>query len=438
MRYVNQTVSDVQPGSPGDRAGIRRGETLLSINGQPVCDLIDYEYLTANRALTLVLMDGQSRRRTLRIKKDEYEPLGLNFATSLMSSMRTCKNRCVFCFIDQMPKGGRTSLHVKDDDWRMSFIMGNYVSLTNVDEAEFDRILARRVSPLYISLHAADPAVRTRMMANPNAGAILQRLRRLKEAGLQFHLQIVLCPGLNDGAVLADTLSQVETLVPGVQSLAIVPVGLTKFRENLYPLRGYTPEEAAALIDTMEARQAAYLAQYGTRLCYLSDEWYLLAGRPLPPYEAYEDFPQIENGVGLIRLTEEEVFDALSEHTPRKRPARFAVVSGRSAVGHFGAYLPEKLRPYGVELDVLPVQNDFFGGNVTVSGLLTGGDIVRQLRGKIEADTLLLPRNMLREKDDVFLDNMRVSQLAEALDKRVLPFSDGGELVEILFTGEET
>lgn len=427
-----QYIADVEAGAPGARAGLLRGEALLAINGEPVRDVVDYEYLYANRRLCLRIRALDGAEREVWVRKEEYEPLGLGFATGLMSDMRTCKNHCVFCFIDQMPAGVRTSLHVKDDDWRMSFIMGNYVSLTNVDEDEFCRMLARRVSPLYISLHASDPALRVRMMKNPTAGRIMERLTRLRDAGLRFHLQIVLCPGLNDGAALERTLDDVETLLPAAQSLAIVPVGLTRFREGLTPLRPNTPEEAARLIEMLRPMQQAWRETQGTRFAFLSDEWYILAGKALPPYEEYEDFPQIENGVGLLRLFEHDLREALAEKRPLKRARRLCMAGGESASAFF-AWLPDMLRPYGIELSLLPVRNDYFGGGVNVGGLVTGGDLVAQAASRLNGESLLIPRVMLRENEDVFLDGMTLAQAESALDARIFPVTDGINMIETMF-----
>ena len=285
MPEIQQVVSDVLPGSPAARAGLQSGDVLLSINGEPVQDLVDYEHLTASEHLTLAVQKKNGVLTSISVNKDDYEPLGLSFATSLMSAMRTCKNHCIFCFIDQMPKGGRSSLHVKDDDWRMSFIMGNYVTLTNLDEQELNRVIRRQVSPLYISLHASDPDVRRAMMKNPHAGDILSQLRRLAEAKLRFHLQIVLCPNINDGEVLRRSIDDMFTLYPYAQSLAIVPVGLTRFRDGLFPLRIFTPEEAGALIDEIEVRQKVIERKHHTRFVFLADEWYTMSGRALPSYE---------------------------------------------------------------------------------------------------------------------------------------------------------
>lgn len=425
-------ITNVQPASPAARAGIMPGETLLSINGEAVRDVVDYEYLSSEAQLKLRLLTADGLAREVEIEKDPSEPLGLDFAAGLMDTMQSCRNHCLFCFIDQMPKGVRSSLHVKDDDWRMSFIMGNYITLTNVDEAALNHIIDRRVSPLYISLHTSDPGLRTRMMQNPSAGEIMPRLRRLKDAGLTFHLQIVLCPGINDGAALEQTLNDVESLLPAAQSLAIVPVGLTKYRAGLYALRGNTPEEARRLIASIEQRQEAWQKSAGTRLVFLSDEWYLLAGQPLPPFDSYEDFPQIENGVGLLRLFEHDFRQALARHKPLKKRRAVTMAGGTSACAFFD-WMPGALKPYGIELMIVPIRNDYFGGGVNVGGLVTGGDLVSQLSDMQSADALLIPRAMLRENDEVFLDGMTLQEAEKALKRRILPVADGADMIEILF-----
>jgi len=435
MARHRQRIESVDADSAAARAGVLAGEILLSINGEPVCDLVDYEFLTANKKLTLSLQDNLGSVRTVEIQKIEYEPLGLNFSTTLMSDMRTCSNRCVFCFVDQMPDGLRPSLSVKDDDWRLSFIMGNYVTLTNASEEEFSRMLRRRVSPLYVSVHATDPEVRSTMMGNRTAGRLLDRLTRLKDADLHFHAQVVLCPNLNDGAVLDRTLEDLRNLWPAAQSLALVPVGLTKFRDGLYPLRSYTKEEAKAIIAHVEAFQAACRKSIGTSFAFLSDEWYLHAGLPLPNYRHYEAFDQIENGVGLLRLFEDDFLYALEEREPLQKPRHFCLAGGTGCHAFF-AELYKQLDPYGISIDCFAVRNDFFGGNVNVAGLVTGRDLIGQLSGKLTADTLLIPKNMLREKEDVFLDDMTVAELAAQLQVRIIPFGSGEDLINIVF-GEE-
>ncbi|MDD4311633.1 MAG: DUF512 domain-containing protein [Eubacteriales bacterium] len=433
MRRKQQVISDVLSGSPAELAGLQRGDALLSINGEPVIDLIDYEHLTAGELVTLEILKKNGEQEIIELEKDDYEPLGLTFATSLMDKMRTCKNHCVFCFIDQMPKGGRSSLHVKDDDWRMSFVMGNYVTLTNLDERELDRVIRRRVSPLYISLHASDPAVRRAMMKNPHAGDILPQLKRLAEVGLRFHLQIVLCPGLNDGDVLRRSIDDMLALYPNAQSLAIVPVGLTRYREGLTPLRTFTPEEARALIAETEAKQREILSKLDTRFVFLADEWYTLANQTLPAYDDYEEFPQIENGVGLLRLFEGEMLEALEARKPLKKPKRFFMAGGTSAYSFFTESY-KQLLPYNITIDTRAIINRFFGESVTVGGLVTGGDLVEQLKGEEFGRALLIPRAMLKADEELFLDGMSKAEAESALGTRIIPVATGEDLVEIVFT----
>jgi len=433
MPRKHQVVCDVLPGSPAERVGIEIGDLLLSINGEPVIDLLDYEDLTASERLTLEIQKKTGEHQILALDKDDFEPLGLSFASSLMSAMRTCKNHCVFCFIDQMPKGGRTSLHVKDDDWRLSFIMGNYVTLTNLDEQELDRIIRRRVSPLYVSFHASDPLVRRAMMKNPAAGDIMRQLKRLAEAGLRFHLQIVLCPGINDGDVLRQSIDDTLALYPYAQSLAIVPVGLTRHRDGLYPLRTFTPEEARTLIDEIEALQQQIRKKHCTRFVFLADEWYTMTGRTLPPYEDYEDFAQIENGVGLLRLFEGEMLDALAEREPLRAPKRFLMTGGVSAEPFFRESY-KKLIPYGITIETRTIRNDYFGESVTVGGLVTGGDIIAQLKGADFGRALLIPRAMLKADEEVFLDGVTKAEAEAALGTRIIPVASGEDLVEIIYS----
>lgn len=433
MRKQQQTISDVLPGSPAERAGLTVGDTLLAIDGEPVIDLVDYEHLTASDCLTVSVRKKNGDCEEITIEKDDYEPLGLSFATSLMDKMRTCKNHCVFCFIDQMPKGGRSSLHVKDDDWRLSFIMGNYVTLTNLDERELDRVIRRRVSPLYVSLHASDPAVRRAMMKNPHAGDIVPQLKRLAEAELQFHLQIVLCPGLNDGDILRRSIQDMLALYPAAQSLAVVPVGLTKHREGLAPLRTFTPSEAEALIDEIEALQQQLLTKIGTRFVFLADEWFTMSGRALPEYDSYEGFVQIENGVGLLRLFEGEMLEALEERKPLKANKRFLMAGGVSAEPFFRESY-KQLLPYGIQIDTRAIRNRFFGESVTVGGLVTGGDLIEQLRGEDFGRALLIPRAMLKADEELFLDGISLTEAEAALNTRILPVATGEDLIEIVFS----
>ena len=426
-----QPITFVEHGTPAEKAGVLRGDVLLRINDTPVLDLIDYEALTAHKALQLdLLRDG--RELSITLYKGEYEPLGLCFETTLMSRMMTCRNHCLFCFIDQMPKGVRSSLNVKDDDWRMSFIMGNYVTLTNVSDAEFARIIDRRVSPLYVSVHATDPEVRTKIMRNPTAGRIMERLTALKDAGLRFHAQIVLCRGLNDGVILYKPLSDLSSLAPACASVAIVPVGVTKYREGLPVLGTFDAEQSREVIEAVERLQKDYLLRFGTKLVFLSDEWYLNAGMTLPEPDAYEGYEQIENGVGLLRMFEEDFRYALEERAPRVMPRTVSIAGGTAAYPFF-AELYRDLEPYGIKTDLHPIPNLWFGGNVHVAGLVTGSDLISELSNKPLSDPLLIPKNMLREKENVFLDGMALSDVETKLGTHIRSFSDGAELISCLF-----
>ncbi len=431
MRHLIKTVD---AGSIADEVGITSGCFLLDISGHEVLDIIDYEQFTCTEELIVRFETPEGDIIEAEIEKDMYEPLGITFERSLMSPVRQCKNRCVFCFIDQMPRSGRETLHFKDDDWRLSLIMGNYVTLTNVDEDEFTRILERRVSPLYISVHATDGEVRRSIMRNPSTTLIMDRLQRLQNAGMMFHAQIVLCPGLNDGEILQKTLDDLLSLTPAAQSVAIVPVGLTRFRDGLYPLRCLTADEARLTIDMIHSFQQKSLNKTGTRLAYASDEMYVLAGYALPEYHEYDDFPQIENGVGLLRKYEYEFLEALETKTQISPTAHFIGVSGMCAYG-FMYELVNKLKPYGIDIDLRAVKNTVFGETATVTGLLCGYDIIRTLGSEAIGKTVLLPQNMFREREDVFLDGMTLKELEHALSCRVIKLScfDGGESADIIF-----
>ncbi len=432
---MNQVITSVDVDSVADELGILAGMELVAIDGEPVRDIIDYEQLSAAETLTLTILDDDGNIVDVPVEKDLYEPLGLGFANGgLMSPIRSCKNHCVFCFIDQMPKGVRDSLHVKDDDWRLSLIMGNYVTLTNVDDEEFDRIIKRHVSPLYVSVHATDPQVRRKMMVNPSAVRIMERLTVLKEAGIQFHCQIVLCPELNDKAVLEKSIADLYSLCPAAQSLAVVPVGLTKYRDKLYPLRCLTQQEAADAIDTIEAWQKRAMEEQGTSFVFASDEMYIIAGRQLPEAKVYEDYCQIENGVGLLRKFQEEFLYALEDKRPLENEVVLDSASGVSAAP-FMQSLFEKLIPYGIRINVHPIVNRYFGETVTVSGLITATDLADQLKGRLASDTLLIPHNMMRERDDVFLDGIRLPELEQMLKTKVAPIwaTDGEVFINELF-----
>lgn len=408
---MRHEIIGVEPRSVARRLGFRAGDELISLNGEPVLDEIDYQALIAgDRVRAEVWRKGE--QLVLEGGKQEGEPLGLRFGPSMALSPRTCHNHCIFCFIAQMPPHMRETLYVRDDDWRYSLMMGNFVTLTNVDEAEFQRIIRRKASPLYVSVHTTDPALRCRMMNNRFAGDIMDRLRRLTEAGIKCHCQIVTCPGWNDGEALLKTLRDLRSLAPGVQTVAMVPVGLTKYREGLEPLRCFTREEAARLLDEIAPFQEKYRREMGTTFAFPSDEFFCLAGRPIPPEDWYEDFPQIENGVGLLRRFMSEIEEAadfdrrFGEEEPIP-PRTYVIPTGVSFAPHLQR-LADQYAPGSVKVRVLPVQNNFFGETVTVTGLLTGGDLLAALTPEaVEgADEILLCSVVLRHERDLFLDDM--------------------------------
>ena len=424
---MSHLITSVDPDSPASRAGIRAGDRLTRICGVTVIDFIDYQALSAQRRLTVdVLRDGAALE--FSVLKPEYAPLGLNFATPMMSGIRLCCNKCLFCFVDQLPGCARDSMRVKDDDWRMSLMMGNYVTLTNVSDAELDRIVARHCSPLYISVHATDPDLRTHLLGTPRARRLMDQLRRLSDGGIQFHCQCVLCPGINDGAALERTIRELAAL-PGARSLALVPVGLTGHREGLSALRVYRPDEARAVVALADRWREKLLDARGTRFVFPSDEFYLQADWPIPPDEAYEDYEQIDDGVGLLRLLDTEYRAAWAElpEALRQRTAggkRLAIACGKSA-GPFIARMLAECPVAGADVEVHALENTYFGPTVTVSGLITGGDLTRQMAG-VACDAVMITEVMLRD-GAVFLDDMTLDQARAQLGKPVVPVGRRGE-----------
>ena len=433
-----QRIVRVAPGSLAERSGIASGETLISISGTPVLDLVDYQFLTARPSLDLLLEDETGAQRTVRLKKRVEEPLGLTLESSLMSCPKTCANHCVFCFIEQMPPGMRPSLYVRDDDWRLSLMAGNFVTLTNLPAREMDRIVERRASPLYISVHTTNGELRKQMLHHIHADRIMEHLRRFASNHISFHCQIVLCPGINDGAELDRTLCDLASLAPHALTVALVPVGLTRYREHLAPLRPYTQAEAERVILQAEAFQKEMLSKHGTRFVFPSDEFYQIARHPLPDAESYEDFPQFENGVGLLTRLKDEFETAVQlDPDESQNRARRVVMATGTSVAPFMRELIAAHPVARVEIEVRPIVNRFFGETVTVSGLITGQDLVAQLRG-VTADEILITKSMLREGEDVFLDDMTLAEAQDKLGIRITPVpDDGADLLYALRGTEE-
>ena len=435
-------ILNVLPSSPAAKAGIRTGESIVSVNGDKILDEIDYQALIQHAHLEIEISGESGELRTVSIAKSVWEPLGLQLDETVAMKPRHCRNHCVFCFIDQMPPGMRDTLYVKDDDWRLSLMMGNYVTLTNVDETEFIRILRRKASPLYISVHATDPAVRSAMLRNPNAGIIMERLTALKNHGLQFHAQIVLCPGINDGPVLRRTIEDLASLWPSALSVAIVPIGMTRYRDHLPKIPAVDAEMADRLISVIGSYQQSFQKSFGTRFVFLSDEFYCLCGREMPEEEFYEDYPQIENGVGMIRQFADECRDAFEEiqssgiiHQAHV-PVRIAIPTGVSVFPHIEK-LVHQYAPEWVDAEVIPVENRFFGPSITVTGLIVGEDLLSALKDKI-FDRVLISESMLQENGDRFLDDMTLNQVAGVLGKPVCVVRNTGEaFIEALFQTED-
>lgn len=429
-------VSKVQPGSPAARYKIAAGDILLSINGEPVLDEIDYQALTAKRHLFICLRTKDSLYHEIELVKAIQTPLGLQFEDSLIGNPRTCTNNCIFCFVDQMPKGLRPSLYLKDDDWRMSLLMGNYITLTNVGSREFERIIRRKASPLFISVHVTDDQVREQILCNKKASLLMGRLRRLKAEGLSFHCQLVLCPGLNDGERLVQSLNDLIDLSPAALSVAIVPVGLTKHREGLPFIRSYSQQEARQVIAQCEDFQLQAIEQTGTRFAFPADEFYCIAGYPIPDSAAYEDFAQLENGIGMLRKFEDELREAHEENQCSAKPQSTAVRLLLPCGMALAPYLENWLRDYappGVHAQVVPIKNEFFGDTVTVSGLLVGQDLVNQLKS-YPGEAVLVCETLLNSDNEFFLDDLTPDDLARALNKPVLIFPNNGAAFYRLLT----
>lgn len=420
------TIIHVAPGSIAERLGLKEGDQLEKIAGEPVIDQIDYQALTAQERFSMEVLRANSERTVLHVHKEDWEPLGLTLDQSIISKPRPCHNHCIFCFIDQMPPGMRDTLYVKDDDWRLSLMMGNFVTLTNVNDQEFDRILRRKVSPLYISVHVTDPDMRCRMMRNPHAGQIMDRLRTLKAHGLRYHCQVVLCPGWNDGELLMKTLRDLESLRPAAQSVALVPVGLTRWREGLDKIEPYNRDTARQLVETIRPIQADFLRRLGTRFVFPSDEFYCLSGLPLPEDEEYEGYPQVENGVGMLRLFETDICYA-AEDFPCDVPCpKRRLIACGTSVASFIRRMIDTYAPSGTQIEVRPILNRFFGESVTVTGLITGGDLIEQLQD-VQCDEIMICRNMIRNEGDLFLDGTSVEQARQALPAPLRIVENTGE-----------
>ena len=432
---LKNIIKSIDEGSPL-RDRVKPGDELFAINGKRIIDVLDYKFYEYDRNLLLQFRTAEGKNKLVRVRKEEGRDLGLDFETYLMDRPRRCANNCVFCFIDQNPPGMRESIYFKDDDARLSFLMGCYITLTNLSPREVQRIIDLHISPVNISVHATDPELRKRLLRCPRAGECIDLMRRFADAHITMNCQIVACPGWNDGAALRRSLEDLASLYPAVNSISVVPVGLTKHREGLDELTPYTPETAGETIDLVERFGAACYEKFGTRLAFCSDEFYLRAGRELPPDEFYEEHTQLENGVGMLRLLETE-FRAALETADAPDGVPFAIATGTAAAPWFQMLL-DLARTRFPQLDgrVYAIRNDFYGESVTVSGLITGGDLIAQLRGRDIGRRLLISADMLRREEQDFLDGVTLADAVTALGVPVYPVEGDGGAVCRAMCGE--
>lgn len=431
-------IFDVTTGSHADKAGIKKGETLLSINSNEIVDVLDYRFYQVNRKLTLEVADEDKNVRTIEMTKGEYEEIGLEFETYLMDKQHSCRNKCIFCFIDQLPKGMRESLYFKDDDSRLSFLFGNYITLTNITEHEIDRIIKMHISPINVSVHTTNPELRCKMMNNRFAGDTLKYLKRFADAGITLNCQIVSCPGINDGDELVRTLTDLENL--GVNMTAIVPVGLTRYRENLYPLVPYNKETAGQTIDIIEKMGDECVKKHGRRIFFPGDEFYLLAEREIPSPEFYEDFSALEDGIGMIAYLTDDVGWKLEELDADESLCHKVTIACGEGVFPYMKWIMSMINEKfpNITINTRAIKNNFFGGGVNVSGLVTGGDLIDQLRDDDLGDRLIITSSMLRFENDLFLDDVSTDDVERELGVTLVPVNNNGnDLVEAVIAGKD-
>ena len=419
-------IADVAPGSIAEELGLMPGDAVLCVDGKEIVDFLDYQFLTAASEFVLTVKAKDGSLIEFEIENEEMEDLGITFESFIFDSAKSCSNRCIFCFIDQLPKGMRESLYFKDDDSRLSFLYGNYVTMTNMLPKDVERLVAYHVSPVNISVHTTNPVLREKMLHNRHAGRLAEYMQMLKAGGITMNMQIVLCKGINDGTELDRTLSDLSALHPEAASVSVVPVGLTKYREGLYPLEAFTQADAEKVVMQIEAWQEKFLQDLGTRFVYASDEFYLLAQKPMPPFEAYEDFPQIENGVGMEVSFEEEFRQALAEEPIADFTGKMLVATGKLAEPFIRHLLELAKEQYPMlAAEACGIRNDLFGEGVTVAGLVGGRDLISQLTGKPCA-RILIPRSMLKADEAVFLDDVTLQQAEEALGVPIIATENDG------------
>lgn len=440
MKKKNEhIVEKVLPGSIAEEMEITPGDALLEINGHKIEDIFDYQYYTQDEYIEILVRKPSGEEWLLEIDKGYDEDLGITFENGLMDDYRSCHNKCIFCFIDQMPKGMRDTLYFKDDDSRLSFLQGNYVTLTNMSDEDVDRIIRYNLSPINVSFQTTNPELRCKMLNNRFAGQALEKAWKLAQAGIIMNGQIVLCKGVNDGAELDRSIRDLSAYLPNLESVSVVPVGLSKYRDGLYPLEPFTKEDAKDVLRIIHGWQDKIYPEYGTHFVHASDEWYILAEEELPQEEQYDGYLQLENGVGMLRLLLDEFAEAMEEDRINGRQARakhITLATGRLAYRFIKQMAKQMERRYeGLQIDVIAIRNDFFGEMITVSGLLTGQDIIAQLKDRDLGEKLLLPQNVLKSGEPVFLDDYTLDDIEKALQVRIdIVKSSGRDFIEAILS----
>lgn len=434
MKKNEHLIKEVYPGSIAEEMGIEPGDVLLRINKQEIGDVFDYRYYIKDDYIEVLIRKADGEEWLLEIDKDYDDDLGIEFDNGLMSDYRSCSNKCIFCFIDQLPKGMRSTLYFKDDDSRLSFLQGNYLTLTNMSEHDIDRIIQYKLSPINISFQTMNPELRCKMLHNRFAGEIFDKVKRLKDAGIIMNGQIVLCRGVNDGAELERSIRELTAYMPQLESVSVVPVGLTRYRDGLYPLEPFTKEDACEVLDLIHGWQEKLYKEWGNHFIHAGDEWYILAERPIPEEKTYDGYLQLENGVGMVRLLEEEVVQTLAGMTGDDRKLHRTIATGELAAPFLRKHVESVRKKYpNVDIQVLAIKNEFFGGKITVAGLITGTDLISQLKGKDLGDRLLLTNHMLKSGEPVFLDDVTVDDVQNALQIKVsIVESSGADFVSSL------
>ncbi|RHO81157.1 DUF512 domain-containing protein [Clostridiaceae bacterium AF42-6] len=431
---MEHIISSVAPGSIAQEMGIEPGDRLLEVNGKSPEDVFDYRYLMNEEEILVLIRKANGEEWELEIEKEYEDDLGIEFENGLMDDYRSCRNKCIFCFIDQLPKGMRSTLYFKDDDSRLSFLQGNYLTLTNMSEHDIDRIIQYKLSPINISFQTMNPELRCKMLHNRFAGEIFDKVKRLKDAGIIMNGQIVLCRGVNDGAELERSIRELTAYMPQLESVSVVPVGLTRYRDGLYPLEPFTKEDACEVLDLIHGWQEKLYKEWGNHFIHAGDEWYILAERPIPEEKTYDGYLQLENGVGMVRLLEEEVVQTLAGMTGDDRKIHRTIATGELAAPFLRKHVESVRKKYpNVDIQVLAIKNEFFGGKITVAGLITGTDLISQLKGKDLGDRLLLTNHMLKSGEPVFLDDVTVDDVQNALQIKVsIVESSGADFVSSL------